>query len=200
MTPNAPVAAQAHDTPAASLSEGLTSGRSARSAVSLLETPGTTAQTAEHALSTRQTQILAFIGDEIGRRGYAPSLREIGQAVGLSSTSSVAYHVGKLEEAGLLKRDPNIPRTYQVVTGVELPTVASDPQRSMCSVLVPRDGTGEPGTVFVFQVILGPDVGNALRNGALLTVGPIARPGADAPERTDHATILGRVVAVTHPL
>lgn len=197
MTLNVPATAQAHAAPAGSLPEGSASSRSTRTAASLPEASGTPPQTAD-PLSPRRTQILAFIRDEMGRRGYAPSLREIGQAVGLKSTSSVEHHVKKLEEAGLLKRDPHIPRTYQVVTGVELPAVASDPQRSMCSVLVPHDGTGEPGKVFVLQVILGPAVGNALRNGALLTVGP--RPDADAPEQTDNATILGQVVAVTHPL
>ncbi|MFD0437300.1 LexA family protein [Streptomyces chartreusis] len=198
MTLNVPATAQAHATPAGSLPEGSASSRSTRTAVSLPDTSGTTPQTADLPLGTRRTQILAFIRAEMSRRGYAPSLREIGQAVGLKSTSSVAHHVRKLEEAGLLKRDPHIPRTYQVVTGVELPAVASDPQRSMCSVLVPSDGTGEPGKIIVLQVILGPTVGNALRNGALLTVGP--RPDTDAPEQTDNATILGQVVAVTHPL
>jgi repressor LexA len=200
MTLNVPATtAQAHAAiPAGSLPEGPASGRSTRKAVSLPEASGATPQTAVRSLSTRRTQILTFIREEMDRRGYAPSMREIGQAVGLASTSSVAHHLAKLEEAGLLKRDPHLPRTYQVVTGVDLPAVASDPQRSMCSVLVPRDGTAEPGTVFVLQVLLGPAVGNALRNGALLTVGP--QPDTDTPEQTDHATILGQVVAVTHPL
>jgi hypothetical protein len=198
MTSEAPATAPAHEEPAASLPEGPAGGRSARSAASPPETPGPTARTTDRALSTRQTQILAFIGEATKRRGYAPSLREIATAVGLKSTSSVAYQVERLEEAGLLKRDPNVPRTCQVVTGVELPAVASDPQRSMCSALVPRDSTGEPGTVFVLQVMLGPDVGNALRNGALLIVGPSTPP--EIPPRTDRATILGRVVGVTHPV
>jgi repressor LexA len=151
-------------------------------------------------LSTRQAQILAFIGEATKRRGYAPSLREIGRAVGLRSTASVAYQVERLEEAGFLKRDPNTSRTFQIVTGVELPALASDPQRSMCSRLAPGDKNGEEGTVFVLQVMLGPDVGNAVRNGALLIVGQHLQPGVGAPARTDRATILGRVVAVTHPL
>lgn len=140
MTSEAPATAPAHDAPAPSLLEGLADGRSARSAATSPETPGTTARTADRELSTRQTQILAFIGEATKRRGYAPSLREIASAVGLRSTSSVAYQVERLEEVGLLKRDPNVPRTYQVVTGVELPAVASDPQRSMCS--APRQHRG----------------------------------------------------------
>jgi hypothetical protein len=142
-------------------------------------------------------QILAFIDAATKRHGYAPSQREIAKGVGLSSPASVAYHVDRLEEAGLLKRDPNTPRTYQVVTGVELPDVASAPRPCMCGALVPRNSTGEPGTVAVLQVMLGPDDDNALRTGALLIVGPSTRP--EVPLRTDPATVLGRVVAVTQP-
>lgn len=69
----------------------------------------------DKALTRRQKQILAFIKASTQHRGYPPSLREIGTAVGLSSTSGVQHHVKILVKKGLLKRDPNRPRTYQIV-------------------------------------------------------------------------------------
>ena len=156
-------------------------------------------QTTGHRLTTRQTQVLTFIREATERRGYAPSLREIGDAVGLSSTSSVEYQVRQLEEKGVLKRDPTLPRTYQIVTGSELPDPATTPQNSACSLLIPGNSTEETsGKVFVLQVMVGHALGHALLNGALLTVGQTEQP--DTQPRTDHATISGRVVAVTHPV
>ncbi|GCD41827.1 winged helix DNA-binding protein [Streptomyces paromomycinus] len=55
-------------------------------------------------LSERQLGILRCIGEWIAEHGEAPSIREIGQQVGLSSTSSVAYHLARLEAAGAIKR------------------------------------------------------------------------------------------------
>lgn len=57
-----------------------------------------------------QTRILAYIGQEIKTRGYAPSVREIGEAVGLKSTSTVHGHLIRLEKKGLLHRDAMKPR------------------------------------------------------------------------------------------
>jgi repressor LexA len=58
--------------------------------------------------------VLATIKDSIEKRGYPPSMREIGQAVGLTSSSSVAHQLRVLEEKGFLKRDPNRPRALEV--------------------------------------------------------------------------------------
>jgi repressor LexA len=58
--------------------------------------------------------VLATIKDAIEKRGYPPSMREIGQAVGLTSSSSVAHQLRVLEEKGFLKRDPNRPRALEV--------------------------------------------------------------------------------------
>lgn len=57
-----------------------------------------------------QDRILAYIQEEISRRGYAPSVREIGEAVGLKSTSTVHGHLQRLEKKGLLRRDAMKPR------------------------------------------------------------------------------------------
>jgi repressor LexA len=65
-------------------------------------------------LTPRQQRVLAHIKDSIELRGYPPSMREIGQAVGLTSTSSVAHQLRTLEEKGYLKRDPNRPRALEV--------------------------------------------------------------------------------------
>lgn len=117
--------------------------------------------------------------------------------MGLKSTSSVAHQLSKLEELGLLTRDPHRPRTYKLVTGSEPTAPAAAPQSSTCSFL--GNGAEEPGTVFVLQVMVGAAVGAALLNGALVTV-KSDPPGPDAPPRIDHATLLGQVVALTHPL
>lgn len=61
-------------------------------------------------LTRRQQQILDFIVAEVGAKGYPPSVREIGSAVGLSSSSTVHSHLGALEKKGLIKRDPSKPR------------------------------------------------------------------------------------------
>jgi len=65
-------------------------------------------------LTPRQQRVLAHIKDSLEKRGYPPSMREIGGAVGLTSTSSVAHQLRVLEEKGYLKRDPNRPRALEV--------------------------------------------------------------------------------------
>ncbi|MFS8544233.1 MAG: transcriptional repressor LexA [Limnochordales bacterium] len=66
-------------------------------------------------LTPRQRQILEFIKREVQQRGYPPSVREIGQAVGLSSSSTVHGHLGKLEEKGYIRRDPTKPRAIEIL-------------------------------------------------------------------------------------
>ncbi len=66
------------------------------------------------SLSARQRRILEVIRDAVVLRGYPPSIREIGDAAGLQSTSSVAYQLKQLEEKGFLRRDPNKPRAVDV--------------------------------------------------------------------------------------
>ena len=65
-------------------------------------------------LTPRQQRILAHLKDFMERRGYPPSMREIGDAVGLTSSSSVAHQLKVLEEKGFVRRDPNRPRALEV--------------------------------------------------------------------------------------
>ena len=65
-------------------------------------------------LTSRQRTILDFIRDRVNEKGFPPSVREIGEAVGLTSTSSVAHQLRVLEEKGYLRRDPNTPRAMLV--------------------------------------------------------------------------------------
>ena len=65
-------------------------------------------------LTPRQKRILTHIKDSMERVGYPPSMREIGEAVGLTSSSSVAHQLKVLEEKGFVRRDPNRPRALEV--------------------------------------------------------------------------------------
>src|SRR6266498_5335108 len=65
-------------------------------------------------LTARQRQVLEFIDAEVRRRGYPPSVREIGEAVGLSSSSTVHAHLAALQDKGYLVRDPTKPRALEV--------------------------------------------------------------------------------------
>nr|WP_298991672.1 transcriptional repressor LexA [uncultured Pseudokineococcus sp.] len=66
-------------------------------------------------LTARQRKVLECIGEAVERRGYPPSMREIGEAVGLTSPSSVAHQLAALERKGFLRRDPRRPRAIEVV-------------------------------------------------------------------------------------
>ncbi|GAC68926.1 transcriptional repressor LexA [Gordonia soli] len=69
---------------------------------------------AESSLTPRQRGVLEVIRKSVRERGYPPSIREIGDAVGLTSTSSVAHQLRTLERKGLLKRDHNRPRAVNI--------------------------------------------------------------------------------------
>ena len=69
----------------------------------------------ESGLTPRQRRVLEVIKDAVERRGYPPSMREIGEAVGLTSPSSVAHQLHTLERKGFIRRDPNRPRAIEVV-------------------------------------------------------------------------------------
>lgn len=66
-------------------------------------------------LTSREEQVLRFVRAGVARHGYPPSIREIGDAVGLRSTSSVAYHLKALQKKGHLHRDPGRPRTVELL-------------------------------------------------------------------------------------
>ena len=126
-------------------------------------------------LTARQGRILEFIRDWVEQYGYPPSVREIGEAVGLVSPSSVAYQLKELEKKGFLRRDPNRPRAVDVrqptepvddeVERAQRPTPAFVPvlgriaaggpilaEQSIEDVFpLPRELVGE-GTLFLLQV------------------------------------------------
>ena len=89
------------------------------------------------ALTTRQRTIVKVIEDSVRAHGYAPSLREIGDAVGLASTSSVAYQLSVLAEKGCLSRAAGRPRTAVLHAAARAPAVARVP-------LVGRIRAGSP--------------------------------------------------------
>lgn len=70
--------------------------------------------------SKRQEDILAFIKEEVRKKGYPPSVREIGEAVGLASSSTVHGHLARLESKGLIRRDPTKPRAIEILEDDQL--------------------------------------------------------------------------------
>ncbi len=66
-------------------------------------------------LTKRQQDILDFIKLKVQEKGYPPSVREIGQAVGLASSSTVHGHLSRLEEKGYIRRDPTKPRAIEIL-------------------------------------------------------------------------------------
>ena len=68
----------------------------------------------ESGLTPRQRKVLEVIRSAVERKGYPPSMREIGEAVGLTSSSSVSHQLAALERKGWLRRDPNRPRAIEV--------------------------------------------------------------------------------------
>ena len=68
-------------------------------------------------LSKRQKEILEFIKKEVQTKGYPPSVREIGEAVGLASSSTVHGHLARLESKGFIRRDPTKPRAIEILDG-----------------------------------------------------------------------------------
>jgi repressor LexA len=99
--------------------------------------------TDRHDLTDRQRQILDVIGATVRDRGYPPSVREIGEAVGLSSPSTVHSHLSALERTGYLRRDPSKPRAIEVIDdGVPETSVHRAPVRDVP--LVGRIAAGSP--------------------------------------------------------
>jgi repressor LexA len=70
---------------------------------------------ANQPLTTRQQEIWQYLAEYVDAHGYPPTVREIGDAVGLASPSTVHAHLANLERAGLLKRDPTKPRAIELV-------------------------------------------------------------------------------------
>ena len=99
-------------------------------------------------LTQRQRRVLEVIHDSIERRGYPPSVREIGEAVGLSSASSVAHQLSVLQKKGWLRRDPNRPRALDV----RLPGESARPVTALPEL---DDATGEAAPAPTYVPLVG---------------------------------------------
>jgi repressor LexA len=84
-------------------------------------------------ISKRQKDILEFIKGEVKKKGYPPSVREIGEAVGLASSSTVHGHLARLESKGLIRRDPTKPRAIEIL---EIDEAAHIPRNNVINVPV----------------------------------------------------------------
>jgi len=103
--------------------------------------PGT-----DRALTRRQRTILRFIHDWVQERGYSPSMREIGRAVGLTSTSSVEHQLSALESKGHLRREPGCPRTVEVRLPGVPPVSAKGPGDAKTAAPAPRRTSAREAT------------------------------------------------------
>ena len=120
----------------------------------------------ETGLTARQQAILAMIRETVETRGYPPSVREIGEGVGLTSPSSVAHQLGTLERMGYLRRDPNRPRALVVAdpgdaTAASAPSAPAAPTR-LHAVAAEPDGIHRPEAAYV------PLVGRIAAGGPIL--------------------------------
>ncbi|MFN2467814.1 MAG: transcriptional repressor LexA [Gaiellaceae bacterium] len=86
-------------------------------------------------LTVRQQEIWDYLVEYVERLGYPPTVREIGEAVGLASPSTVHAHLANLERAGLLRRDPTKPRALELTGHRRARTVAPRVQRGEAHVL-----------------------------------------------------------------
>jgi repressor LexA len=117
-------------------------------------------------LTARQRMVLEVIRASVERRGYPPSMREIGEAVGLTSTSSVAHQLTALERKGFLRRDPNRPRAVDVRT-------PDEPQTQPAPAEAPSDARPAPSYVpVVGRIAAG---GPVLAEQAVEDVFPLPR-------------------------
>ena len=103
---------------------------------------------AQHALSERQEKVLQFVRDAVRRHGYPPCIREIGEAVGLSSTSSVSHQLRMLQKKGYLQRHSGRPRTTELLPPPPPPPPpAPAPRPVPAAVTAPRGPAAADGHV-----------------------------------------------------
>lgn len=96
-------------------------------------------------LSKRQVDILEYIKEEVKQKGYPPSVREIGEAVGLASSSTVHGHLARLESKGYIRRDPTKPRAIEILDLDEV--VSNIPKYNIVNVpVVGKVTAGQPIT------------------------------------------------------
>jgi repressor LexA len=118
----------------------------------------------ETGLTPRQRKVLEVIRSAVERKGYPPSMREIGEAVGLTSSSSVSHQLATLEKKGFLRRDPNRPRAIEVRVP-EAPATSSPYAGSLAAVtedLETGSGDARPAASYV------PLIGRIAAGGPIL--------------------------------
>lgn len=84
-------------------------------------------KTNERNLSERQKEILEFVNKEVQEKGYPPSVREIGKAIGIKSTSTVYSNLEKLKKMGIIHKDPSKPRAIRIIDFPEIKTCNTRP-------------------------------------------------------------------------
>jgi repressor LexA len=95
-------------------------------------------------LTQRQQQIFEFIKGEVKKKGYPPSVREIGEGIGLRSSSTVHAHLEKLEQKGYIRRDPTKPRAIEILVQ-DSPTPSDfQPAQLVAVPLLGRVAAGTP--------------------------------------------------------
>jgi repressor LexA len=113
------------------------------------------------ALNPRQREILEFLRDHKRSHAYPPTVREIGQAVGLSSSSTVQNHLNALEQKGYIRRDPTKSRTVEVVGEEQQANGRVIPLRAFTVPLVGRVAAGTPVLAdenIEDQITVGPEI------------------------------------------
>lgn len=154
-------------------------------------------------VSGRQEQILDYIREVTRQRNYPPSVREIGEAVGLSSSSTVHNHLNQLERLGLIRRDPTKSRTVQLVEEADTARMRRE------AVPVPVVGNVAAGVPILAEeqiedhLLLSPEIaqegwfGLHVRGDSMVGAGildgdvVIVKPQKDAPDGTIVVALVG---------
>lgn len=139
------------------------------------------------AITARQRRIMDYISSTVDGRGYPPTVREIGEAVGLTSSSSVHAQLANLERLGLIRRDPSKPRAMEIqapharATGVAVPLLgrisagapALADQEVEDYVVLSREytgGTDQPDAHFALRIRGDSMVGAGILDGDVVVV------------------------------
>jgi repressor LexA len=154
-------------------------GRPRKGSVPVVTPPTPDQPDPDHVLTWRQRKVLQVIRESVQQRGYPPSMREIGEAVGLASTSSVAYQLAILQRKGYLHRDAGRPRTVEVRLPGH-PAVRPEPSREPAQ---PDEEAGDipgidiPSQAAAYVPLLGqlPAGGQILAEQAVEDVFPLPR-------------------------
>jgi len=166
------------------------------------------AKNVNEELTDRQTRILDYIRYVTRVRNYPPSVREIGEAVGLSSSSTVHNHLNQLERRGLIRRDPSKSRTVQLVEALQ------NEERHRDAVAVPVVGHVAAGAPILAEqniedhVILSPQFaregwfalrvrGDSMVNAGILDSDLVlVKPQQDAPDGSIVVALVGEEATV----